>query len=226
MKYFIIICSIFMMSCSTQKNILLDYNSEGFDITSLKGSSIRLHINPVIDGGEFWKAFENEYPLNILVYSILSNELKEKLSRFSVIHIDTNANMDNIFLNQSLSDGNGPRVKELFEQTNENYLLGIKRVIVSKDINKDNQTPINNTSVNTRNSRTAGGSSANGIKKADACVVKIVAEVWSVKEKKKVAEFTSIGQSKIYLQMYGRALNEALEYSVSNLADYIEEKKE
>ena len=95
-----------MMSCSTQKNILLDYNSEGFDITSLKGSSIRLHINPVIDGGEFWKAFENEYPLNILVYSILSNELKEKLSRFSVIHIDTNANMDNIFLNQSLSDGN------------------------------------------------------------------------------------------------------------------------
>jgi hypothetical protein len=226
MKYFILTCSIFIISCSVQKSIFSYYNSEGFNITSLKGSSIRLYINPVIDIGEFRKSFENEYTSNSLFCSILTNKLEEKLSRFSMIYIDPNVNMDTLFLNQSILENNSTRVKGLFEQINENYLLGIKRVVISKSVDQNPQTPPANTSVSTPRNRMTVGSSTNEIKKADACVIKIVAEVWSVKEKKKVAEFTSIGQSKIFLLMYGRALNEALEYSVSNLANYIEENNE
>jgi len=213
------------MSCSVQKNILSDFNSEGFNITNLKGSSIRLYVNPVIDIGEFGKSFENEYTSNSLFCSILTDKLKEKLNRFSMIYVDPNVNMDTLFLNQSISDNNN-RVKGIFEHVNENYLLGIKRVVVAKSVDQNPQTPIANTPVSSSRNRMTVSSSSNEVKKTDACVIKMVAEVWSVKEKKKVAEFTSIGQSKIFLRMYGRALNEALDYSVSNLASYIEEKKE
>jgi|WetSurMetagenome_2_1015567.scaffolds.fasta_scaffold26609_3 hypothetical protein len=225
MKYIILTCSIFIMSCSVQKNILSDFNSEGFNITNLKGSSIRLYVNPVIDIGEFGKSFENEYTSNSLFCSILTDKLKEKLNRFSMIYVDPNVNMDTLFLNQSISDNNN-RVKGIFEHVNENYLLGIKRVVVAKSVDQNPQTPIANTPVSSSRNRMTVSSSSNEVKKTDACVIKMVAEVWSVKEKKKVAEFTSIGQSKIFLRMYGRALNEALDYSVSNLASYIEEKKE
>ena len=223
MKCYFLLCSIIITSCTLQKSILSDYNSEGFIITSLKGSSIRLYVHPIIYAGEFGKSFENEYSSNGHFCSILTNELKEKLSRLSTIYIDNNIDMDSLFLNQSFSDGKSTRSKELFEQINEKYLLGIKRVVISKDVNQDPQVITTNMQVSAKNSRAAAGSRTNKIKSADDCVIRIVAEVWSVKEKKIVAKFTSIGQSKIYLLMYGRALNEALENSVSNIAEYIEE---
>ncbi len=226
MKYFILTCSIFIISCSAQKSILSDYNAEGFNITSLKGSSIRLYVNPIIDVGEFGKPFENEYTSNSFFPSILTNKLEEKLSRFSKIYIDSIANMDALFLNQSISDKNSSKVKGLFEQMNENYLLGIKRVVISKKVDQNPQTPVTNTSVSTPRNRSTVESSTNKDYKVDDCVIKIAAVVWSVKEKKIVAEFTSIGYSKIFLLMYGRAINEALENSVSNLVNYIEENNE
>ena len=78
------------MSCSAQKSIVSDYNSEGFNIISLKGSSIKLYVNPVIDIGEFRKSFENEYTSNNLFCSFLTTKLKETLSSFSTIYSDPN----------------------------------------------------------------------------------------------------------------------------------------
>ena len=225
MKYLIFLCSIFIMSCSLQKSVLSDYNSEGFNITSLKGSSIRLYVYPVIDIGEFRKPFENEYTSNSNFCSFLTNNLKEKISKYSTISTDSDVSLNVLFLNPSISDNNTTKVNGVLEQLHENYLLGIKRVIISKDVKQNPQTIETNTTVNTSRNRTAGGGRTNELKKVDACVIKLVAEVWSVKEKKRVAEFTSIGESKIVLMAYGRALNEALESSVSNIADYIEEGK-
>ena len=225
MKYFFLTCSIFMMSCSMQKSIVSDYSMEGFNIASLKGSSIRLYINPVIDIGDLDEPFEKEYTSNNLFRSILTDKLKEKLGKFSTISIDPNVNMDALFLNQSPSD-NSARVKGLLEQINENYVLGIKRVIISKRVNQNPQEPQTIPSMGTSRNRPTAGSSTKEVKKPDDCVMKIVAEVWSVKEKKKVAGFTSIGESKIFLLMYGRAFNEALDNSISNIADYIEENNE
>ncbi len=225
MKYFILTCSIVIMSCSGQKSIVSDYNTEGFNITSLKGSSVRLYVNPVMDPGEFQEPFENEYPSNKLFYSLLTDKIKEKLGRVATISTDPNINMDIVFLNQSSSE-DSTRVKGLFGQINESYVLGIKRVTISKHVDQNPQAPPTAASVNPPRMRSGGGSSTKEVKQADDCVMKIAAEVWSVKEKKKVAGFTFIGESKIFLMMYGRAFNEALENSVSNLADYIEENNE
>ena len=148
------------------------------------------------------------------------------LGKFSKIYIDSIASMESLFLNQSISDNNSSKVKGLFEQMNENYLLGIKRVVISEKVDRNPQEPISDIPVSTPRNRPTVGSSPKEVKKANDCVIKIVAEVWSVKEKKKVAEFTSIGESKIILMMYGRALQESLESSVSNLVNYIEENNE
>ncbi len=223
MKYFILFCSIFIASCSAQKSVISDYNSEGFAIASLKGSSIRLHVNPVIDANRFGNAFEKEYPSKKLFCSSLSDDLKKRLGTFSTVSIDTNSDVDNLFINQSALSDQGAAIKGVFEQMNENYLLGIKQVILSQDVNQNARSSQAPTAASAPRGRAPiRSSSPTGIKTND-CVMKIVVEVWSVKEKKKVAEFTSIGQSKIVLLAFGRAINEALEESVSNIADYIEE---
>ena len=226
MKYFILTCSIFLMSCSGQKSIVLDYNMDGFNITSLKGSSIRMYVNPVIDSGEFGTSFKNEYASNSLFCSILTTKLKEMLGRFSTIYVDSNATMDTLFLNQSISNINSTRVKGPIEHIDEFYLLGIKRIMISKSVDQNPQASLTNTPLNTPRNKSNSGASPNEVKKTDMCVIKIVAEVWSAKSKKKVSEFTSIGESRIFLLAYGRAFNEALDYSVSHLADYIEENNE
>ncbi|MBN1398452.1 MAG: hypothetical protein JXA06_10515 [Bacteroidetes bacterium] len=228
MKYSILICSIFIMSCSVQKSIISNFNAEGFDITSLKGSSIRLYVNPEISSSEFEKVFNSEYPSNIIFFSSLGSKIKNMLESYSIVVIDANAYTDNYFTNQSNPNDNAARINELLTKTNESYLLRIKKVEISRSVDQTPQNLLANAPVSapSRGRSSSSSASTKDIQRADKCTAKISAEVWSVKEKKKVAEFASIGQTEIILLMHGRALNEALENSVSNMADYITEKKE
>jgi hypothetical protein len=227
MKYFVLLSSILIMSCSLQKTILTDYNSEGFDITSIKGSSIGLHVNPVINAGPLRKEFESKYLSDNAFCSFLSGKIKEKLDKFTTVRIDTEASTDDLFRSQSISEENISRAKGLSERTNDNFLIGIRKVTIS--ISMDQNSPPPESAASTGNVRGRQGpvqGRKSEIIKPEDCEIRIVVEVWSVKEKKRVAEFTSIGQSKAFLMMYERALDEALDNSVSSLADYIREKKE
>jgi hypothetical protein len=226
MKYFTLLCSIFIMSCASQKNIVSNYNSEGFDITSLKGSSVRLCINPIVDAGMFARSFDDEYKSNGRFWNILADKLKDKLEGFSTLSVEMSGPLASLITNQSPQDNTDPHVKALFNQTKENYVIAIKRVIVSRNANQESRTDFSNTDAAPSRGRPAPKSNAPQRTSMDACVMKLVAEVWSVKDQKKVAAFTAMGQSKVILMAIGHALNDALDNSVSNFADYVKEKQE
>jgi hypothetical protein len=222
MKYFVFLYSVLIISCSGEKSIISDYISEGFDITSLKGSIIRLYVNPVIDIREYKLIFESEYPSNALFNSLLTDKIKNELSKYSTVHIDKNVTLDSLLLNQS----NTTIVKGIFEQVRENYFLGIKKVVLSNSITQGPQMQVSSSVGNTRGRSAPESNRTVEGKRKETCVIQITAEVWSVKEKRKVAEFTSKGQSPVFLLSYGVALKNALEYSVTHLSNYIEEKEE
>jgi hypothetical protein len=227
MKYFVLLCSVFLLSCSAEKNIISDYTLEGFDITRLRGSSLRLHVNPVVDLREYKKFFEMEYPSTMQFNTSLTDKLKEALGKFSPVSIDKDVQMDSLFLNQPSSERRTALIKRIFENAHEDYAIGIKRVVLFNSITQEPSQQVSSSTVNTKGQRgtTETTRTVEGKIKVE-CVIQMNAEVWSVKEMKKVTEFTSIGQSPVFLLSFGVAINKALEYSVIHLSDYVKEKEE
>jgi hypothetical protein len=225
MKYLIFLCSLCLLSCSMQKNVLQEYQSEGFTISSLKGSSILLHVNPDIDPGIFKQVFDAEYRTPQVFCTKLTDGLKEQLGSRAVVHMDASESLDSLFLNRSQSKENIEKATMMFDKTGEKYIVGIKRVMIAQKIDQNEQLSQSTTAMSvSRGGRSSGSSSStnSGIKTSD-CTIVVTVEVWSVAEKKKVSQFSSIGESKIFLAMYGRAFNEALDNAISNMVDYIHE---
>jgi hypothetical protein len=63
----------------------------------LKGSSLRLYVNPVVDIREYKMFFEKEYPSISQFNSSLTEKLNDALSKFSPVSIDKDVHTDSLF---------------------------------------------------------------------------------------------------------------------------------
>ncbi len=226
-KYLTLLCAIFFLSCSGQKNVQVGYRSDGFRFSDLKGSSVRLNVSPVIDPGMFAGAFDREYYSTYRFNNRLTGILKEKLGNFSKVTVDSSDATGDFFFIPVSSDRENPKVKQLFEKMGETYLVGITQVVFYRNAAQASQSPQISVSTTTTRSRPMTRTSTlnDGIQTSE-CATKIVGQVWSVKERKKVAEFSSVGESKVHVFMYGRAMNDALEESLTHAADFIDAQEE
>jgi hypothetical protein len=215
MKYFLSLYLLLFVACTTQIKIISDYNSEGFVITKLKGATIRLYASSTIDVQQLKDDFDKMYPSKPMFDSIITNQIKNNLSKYATISITTNEDMENIFSIKSFSDDRIKKVKEIFENATEDYFVGIKKVTITMITSTTSPKTVS----------TGTGNMAFDGKYEEDCAVKITTEIWSVKEKMKVAEFTSIGRSSVFLLAYGGAIHKALNYSLTHLTNYIEGNK-
>jgi hypothetical protein len=222
MKYLFVICSFFIVGCASAPKIISDYNSEGFNITYLKGSEIRLFGSSNIDVLEFKKSFISEYESKEKFDSIFTSQLKESLNKLATVSIGNKADMNQLFLDQSFEDDHVAKVKEAFETAKESYFLGIKKVTISNSFTYYPQVPMAPTTFSTPGGKVSMGGGFTGGGEMEKCIVEIKAEVWSVKDKKRVIEFTSIGDKSVIFFNYGSTLKSAVKDAMTNLCNFIE----
>jgi hypothetical protein len=221
MKYSIAVFLLLIASCTPTRKIVSDYNSEGFDIRKVKGSNIRLFVSGNVNVDEFKNSFESEYKSKAAFDSIFTNQLQLKLNNIAKVSYVKNDDLDKIFMDQSFSEEKLVKVKEVFESATEDYFLGIKKITISNSMTNNGSYYTPPTTVTTPTGNTSFGGGWFGGGQSEECVVILKAEVWSVKDRKKLSEFTSIGSSTVILFLYGTSLKNAVEDAILNLYNYI-----
>lgn len=225
MKFVIGICLLFFVGCFPPQSIISRYNSKGFSITQLKGSNVRLYVTPVVDVLEFQNSFRNEYGSRSKFDSLLTSRVKDILTNIATTSIDTSNETEKIFFDKSLPEEKAEKAKAVFESANENYFIGIKEIVISNSIKND---PINyspSTTISTPGGKVSVGGMPSGGGMSESCVVSVQVEVWSVKDRKRLTEFTAVGQSGVTFFAYGTALKNAVNEAILNLSNYIVENK-
>ncbi len=200
MKYFTLFSLFLFVGCIPSVNILKKYNADGFVITDLKNSNSELLIDTNLDIREFKLSFKKEYGTEAKFFSLISNQLSKKLGRFI-----------------NLSNDNS--------KEKEDYFIEITNVIISNNLSGYGQTYSSPHTVSTPGGKMSVGGGITGGGQAEECVVSIKAEIWSVKDKKTVSEFTSIGKGGVYLLMFRTALKKAVKNAIANFTKYIEKNK-
>lgn len=225
MKFVIGICLLFFVGCIPPQSIFSSYNSKGFAITQLKGSNVRLYVTPVVDVLEFQNSFRSEYGSRSKFDSLLTSRVKDILTKVATTSIDSSNETEKIFLDKSLPEEKVENAKEVFESANENYFIGIKEIVISNSIKTN---PINispSTTISTPGGNVTVGGMPSGGGTSESCVVSVQVEVWSVKERKRLTEFTAVGQSGVTFFAYGTALKNAVNEAILSLSNYIVENK-
>jgi len=227
MKYLLLVVSLIIVGCGPSQRIILDYNADGFVVTKIKHTQVKLFVDTCVDVLEFKVSFINEYHSKAEFDSIFTFQLTKELSKsLTVAKVDTNE-LRVIFSEQSYSDENVKRVKEIFEAARESYFIGIKKVYISNEIKEPRpiyQAPM---IVSTPNGPISyGGGFVGGGGQTEECVVDIKTEIWSVKDRKKISEFDAMSQYPVTLPLaYGTALKSAVKLAISTLCNYIENNK-
>jgi hypothetical protein len=227
MKYLLLAMSLIFVGCGPSQKIILDYNADGFVITNIKQTQTKLFIDTCVDVLEFKETFNNEYHSKTEFDSIFSSQLTKELSKsLTVAKVDTNE-LRIIFSDQSYSDENIKRIREIFEAARENYFVGVKKVFISNDLKELGPTYRAPNTVSTPSGRMSyGGGYVGGGGYTEECVVDIKVEIWSVKDRKKLSEFDAISQYPVTLPFaYGTALKGAIKLAISSLCNYIENNR-
>jgi hypothetical protein len=209
MKYIIAIFSLLLIGCSAGPKVISEYMSPGFAITNIKQSKVKLYINTQLEVLEFKKAFEREYQSRTLFDNMFTAYLTYELNKYATVSSGDTNEMNTVFFEQSSSEERMVKLKEIFGKATENYFLGITKVIIANKITYYGG-PVTPTS--------GGGGE-------EECLVTIKAEVWSVKEQKKLNAFTCTGSATVHFWGYGTALRDAVNDAATTLGAYINNNK-
>jgi hypothetical protein len=225
MKYVFCLFLLFCIGCAPAIKIISDYNSDGFAITDLNKTTARIFVKTNVEVLEFKKSYENEYATSARFDSAFGSQLAASLNKvMNISSVDTNE-LANLFIDQSFSDDRIIKVKGIFESAKENYFLGIKKVIISNKTTNSPGAYTPPTTMSTPGGSVSFGGGTTGGYTSEDCVVTARVEVWSVKEKKKVCEFTSIGKSTVTFFAYVTALKDAVKDAIDNIRIYVEKNK-
>ncbi len=217
MRFVVVLSLLILVSCGPSIRIVLDYRAEGFAISDIKGTHARLYVNPNVDILEFKLAFVREYRTKDAFVSRFSNDLERVLNLHAVISKGDSGEAKLLFVERSLSESSVSAQRSVFDSAREDYFIGITKVTISNHTTGTPQfyrppTPGN-----------PGGFSGGGV--SEACVVSLKAEVWSVKEKRKLSEFTAVGSSTVFLFMHGTALTNAVEDAIISVGRYVKDNR-
>jgi len=216
---------LFFVSCSPALNIRSDYNAEGFNINQLKGSSARLYVNPTVELLEFKISFASEYQTETKFVSKFINEIKDTLSKSMSISTKGLDGVEEIFKAKLAPNHKNEKVKTSLEKVDEQFFIMISKIVISNSYSSSSPHYMPSTTVSTPSGpMTVGGGMSGGVQ-IEKCVVTINAEVWSVKEKKKVSRFSAFGDKGVSFFMYGTALKGAVDDAMTNFCSYFEVNK-
>jgi hypothetical protein len=200
-----LICSL--SSCAPSIKIVSDFSDPSYSVGQVSAQSkVKLYMASAVSVLEFNKSFDKEYNSAEEFIPVVRQQIADSLKAILGCAVSLNENAPDAV---ALSTTQTPAEMEvLFSSATDDFFFVVKGMEISSK--KSAPTMM------------AGGGMRGS---SESCVVTIKAELWNVKEKKRVLAYDAIGQAKVSMMFYGTALKAAVGNAIGNMVKYIKTGK-
>jgi hypothetical protein len=190
-------------SCAPSIKILPEFSDPSYSVGQVSsGSKVRLCMAESVNVMEFKNSYEKEYNSDQQFVQTVQKQAADAMHSVLGCTVSLNSNPQDAV---SLTVTQTPAEMEvLFGSATDDFFFVIKGVEIS---NKRSGVVM----------MAGGGMGGN----TESCVVTMKAELWNVKEKKRVLAYDAIGQAKVTMLFYGTALKEAVGDAIDNMIKYL-----
>ncbi|MCU0608767.1 MAG: hypothetical protein MUF22_03235 [Chitinispirillaceae bacterium] len=205
---------LIMIGCSPTVLINSEFQDSAFQFGSIGDkSAVKLFVADNVTLKEFKHAFRNEYETSQQFASLLKAEIAEALKDIlgCAVNLGGNPQAASALLSGGYDQASIDAVQALFAETSEPYLLIVKSVEIANSVSNSGASVMVG----------SGGMMVGGGGGSEKCIVTIHAELWNVKEKKRVLSYSAMGQSTVFMIAFRTALKEAVSNAVTHMVDYL-----
>ena len=209
-------CILFVLfGCAPSIKIVSEFTAHSYSIGQVSAQSkVKLYMAGAVNVLEFNKSFDKEYASAEQFVQIVRKQAADTLKAVlgCAVAVNDNAQDAAALAGGSYEASDVQGMQELFGSSPEDFFFLIKGVDISNKVTTKTQTYMASPS---------GGGMFVGGGKSESCVVTIKAELWSVKEKKKILAYAAVGQSKVTMMFYGTALKAAVANAIRYMARFL-----
>lgn len=195
--------SCLLLGCAPSIKIVSEFQDVSYSVGQISAQSkVRLYMAESVNVMEFKKSYDKEYNSDQQFFQTVQTQTVDSMKSILGCTVSLNTNLQ---VSAALTGTQTPAEMEaVFSSASEDFLLFVKGIEIS---NKRSSVVM-----------TAGGGMGGNSEK---CVVTMHAELWNVKEKKKVLAYAAVGQSEVSMFSYVTALKEAVGDAVGNMIMYL-----
>jgi hypothetical protein len=216
----IAICAsvVFFAGCAPSILVTKDYQDGSFSFGQVKnGSKVKLYVSKQVNLMEFKKAFINEYKSPRQFTSVLLGQVADGMKsrlQCSVIIGDSLQDVS-LLLSANLDQNSIDQARALFDASGEDYFFVVRSIDISNSVSSSAPMYMAGGGMGGGGGVFVGGGSS------EICVVTLHADLWNVKEKKKLLSCSASGQSTVFMFFFRTALKDAMEQSIGHLLKYL-----
>jgi hypothetical protein len=205
-----------LIGCAPSIKITKEFLDPDFSFGQIgRQSKIRVFVSGAVTVTEFKNSFSKEYQSEQQFSSVLQKQIADSMKTILGCSADPSGTMQDASMLQSagFDEKSVNQIQQLFGSAAENYFFVITSVEITHRVTSNG--PVFMTSPG------GGGTLMSGGNSSESCVVILHADLWSVKEKRKMLTCSSTGDSQVTLLFYGTALKAAVANSVEYLVKYL-----
>lgn len=208
---------ISLIGCTSSIKITKEFLDPDFSFGQIRQQSrIKVFVSQTFKVEEFKGPFQKEYQSDQQFASILQNQLADSIKTIIGCSVDSTGNSREAAMLQSASaDQNSitvDQMQQIFGAAAENYFFVVTSVDIANKVSSNGAILM---------SSPGGGGTFASAGSSESCVVIIHADLWSVKNRRKILSYSSTGDSKVTLLFYGAALKSAVADSIQYMVKYL-----
>jgi hypothetical protein len=209
-----ITCSM-IMGCAPSIKITNEFQDPQFSFGQIKNRTrIRVFAAENVNLMEFKIAFRKEYSDDRTFAAEILRQVADSIKTIFGCSPKVNGESRDLSLLviTSFDEKNRKSLEDMFDTIPEDFFLIIKSMNIS---NRIEYHMGNYVSTGTGGGMMVGGGST------ETCVVTMHAELWNVKERKKLISYAAVGESKVFMFFFGTALKAAVSESIQKMLRYL-----
>jgi hypothetical protein len=202
------------IGCAPSIKIMTEFHDDAFSFGKMNGKKIKVFVADNVNLMEFKNAFQKEYQSDKQFAATIRSQIVDTARSIVGVAASAADSMQDIkpLLSTSFDSAAISRVQAMFNASGEDFFLIVKAVDISNKMSQN--APVYTGQPGAGGMYMGGGSS-------ESCIVTMHTEIWSVKEKKKVLSFSSMGDSKVVMLFFGTALKNAVKDAIVHMLNYV-----
>jgi hypothetical protein len=205
-----------LIGCAPAILVTKEYSDDSFSFGQIKkDAKVTAFVSQNVNVMEFKKAFAKEYQSSAEFSGAVCRQLTDSLKFMAHCAAVMGDSLQNysMLLSATLDQKSIDQTRSFFESSDADYFFVIRSVDISNSVS--NSAPM----------YLGGGAGGTGVfvggGSTESCVVAMHADLWNVKEKKKILSYTAVGQSTVFMLFFKTALKDAITQSIRLLVNYI-----
>lgn len=207
---------ISVIGCAPSIKIYTKYQDPAYSFGQIKKEeSIKVIVDAKVNLSEYHKTFQREYLNEQGFTAVLQMQIADSLKARIGCIVNGTADQENVSVavSSQYDNVNIDKLQQLLGLTSEDYILLVTSVGITKDVNYSPGMMMANPG--------GMGMQMGSGQRVEKCIVSLNAELWNVKNKRKVLAYSSTGEAKVTMLFFGTALKGAVANSIKYMIKYL-----